>query len=114
MARHTQKSAFNSTRKRKFPKINGQPSRKEYSCLCREVQEAATQEYVPYKGAEDNGYLAEVLGDEKYTALLELEYERPEEKPALVHPDSNVHQQKGQQRAQQTIVRKAGAKLRVR
>ena len=28
-----------------------------------------------------------MLGGEKYTALTELEYEKPEGKPALIHPD---------------------------
>ena len=28
-----------------------------------------------------------MLGDATYTALTELEYEKPEEKPALVHPE---------------------------
>ena len=85
-ARQTQKASSDSARERKFMKINGQPTRKDYTCLCKEVQEASTQEYVPYPGAEDNGYLAEVLGDARYTALTELEYETPEEKPSAIHP----------------------------
>ena len=85
-ARQTQKAAFNSTRGRKSTKINRQPTRKDCSQLCKEVQAASTQEYVLYEGAEDNVYLAEGLVDEKYAALTELEYEKPEEKPALVHP----------------------------
>ena len=58
-ARQTQKAAADSTRERKFTKINERPTRKDYTCLCKEVQAASTQEYVPYKGADDNGYLAQ-------------------------------------------------------
>ena len=86
-ARQTQKAASDSARERKFTKINGRPTRKDYNRLCKEVQEASTQEYVPYPGAEDNGYLAEILGDTRYTALTELEYEKPDEKPSAIHPD---------------------------
>ena len=68
-------------------KIKGRPTRKDYTRLCKEVQAASTQEYVPYEGAEDNGYLAKILGAEKYTALTELEYEKPQEEPPAVHPD---------------------------
>ena len=53
------------------------------------MQAASTQEYVPYEGAENSGYLAEVLGDAKYTTLTGLDYENPEEKPARVHPDTD-------------------------
>ena len=82
-----QKAAANNARERKFTKINRRPTRKDYTCLCKVVQAASTQEYVPYEGAEDNGYLAKILGAEKYMALTELKYEKPEEKPPAVHPD---------------------------
>ena len=55
--------------------------------MCKEVQAASTQEYVPYEGSDDNGYLAEILGAKKYTALMGLDYEKPEEEPSAVHPD---------------------------
>ena len=86
-ARQTQKAASDSAKERKFTKINGRPTRKDYTRLCKEVQEASTQEYVPYEGAEDNGYLAEILGDTRYTALTTLVYEKPDEKPSAIHPD---------------------------
>ena len=40
-----------------------------------------------HEGAEVNGYLAEILGNVKYTALTGLEYEKPEEKPSAIHPE---------------------------
>ena len=86
-ARQTQKAASDSARERKFTKINGRPTRKDYTRMCKEVQEASTQEYVPYPGVEDNGYLAKILGDVKYMALTGLEYEKPEEKPSAIHPE---------------------------
>ena len=86
-ARQTQKAASDGVREKKFTKINGRPSRKDYTRLCKEVQAASTQEYIPYEGAEDNGYLAEILGSTKYTALTGLEYEKPNAKPSTVHPD---------------------------
>ena len=86
-ARQTQKAASDCARDRKFTKINGRPTRKEYTPLCKEVQEASTQEYVPYEGAEDNGYLAEILGNTRYMALTTLVYEKPDEKPSAIHPD---------------------------
>ena len=84
----TQKAASDGAREKKFTKINGRPTRKDYKRLCREVQAASTQEYVPYEGAEDNGYLAKILGSVKYTALTGLDYEKPNAKPSTVHPIS--------------------------
>jgi hypothetical protein len=86
-ARQTQKAASDGAKEKKFTKINGRPTRKDYTRLCKEVQAASTQEYVPYEGAEDNGYLAEILGSVKYTALTGLDYEKPDAKPSSVHPD---------------------------
>ena len=90
-ARQTQKAASDGAKEKKFTKINGRPNRKDYTRLCKEVQAASTQEYVPYEGAEDNGYLAEILGSVKYTALTGLEYEKPEEKPSAIHPEIDEH-----------------------
>ena len=72
--------------KRSSTKINGRPTRKDYTRLCKEVQAASTQEYVPYEGAEDNGYLVNILGSIKYMALTGLVYEKPEAKPE--HPSN--------------------------
>ena len=64
-----------------------------------------TQEYVPYEGADDNGYLVKILGAEKYTALTELEYEKPEEKAPAVHPDidkDTTEEKKAELKAEQS------------
>ena len=87
-ARQTQNAASDSVKEKNLTKINGQPTKKDYTRLFKEVQAAFTQEYVTYEGAKDNGYLPEILGEEKYTALTGLDYEKPEGKPPPVHhPD---------------------------
>ena len=86
-ARQTQKASSDSAKERKSTKINGRSTRKDYTRLCKEVQAASSQEYVPYEGAKDNIYLAEILGSAKYTAFTGLDYEKPEGKPPAVHLD---------------------------
>ena len=99
-----QKAAANSVSERKFIKINEQPTWKDYTRLCKKVQAASTQEYVPYEGAEDNGYLAKILGAAKYMALTGLEYKKPKEKPPPVHPDideDTTEEEKAELKAEQ-------------
>ena len=55
-------------------------------------------------------HLAEVLGDAIYTALTELEYEKPEEQPALIHPgidEDTTDKERSELKAEQAELREA-------
>ena len=87
-ARQAQKVVYNSAKERKFTKINVRPTRQDYNLLNKEIQEPAVLEHVVYEVVDDNGYLAEVIGDVRYLTLTNLLYDTPTEKPSLVHKDT--------------------------